>query len=346
MALSLAAAGCSSEGSDAERTRTGGGSDTGSTASTPETADAFPVTIPNKYGSATIEEAPERVVVVGLVEQDALLALGVTPVATTEWFGDHPDAVWPWATDEREALDGGEIQVLTNADGINFEAVAALRPDVIIGLYSGLTKTEYATLSKIAPVVAQPEEYVDYAVPWQESTVTVGKVVGKVEEAEALVAEVEDQFTAARKAHPEFEGRSAAVATPYEGIYVYGAEDPRGRFVEALGMEVPAALAAMAEEEFGFDLSEEKAELLDVDVIVWLDREDKEGASPLGGPLYAELPVHTEGREVFLDSEAEDALGGAMSFVTVLSLPYLLDGVVPLLSLAVDGDTSTEVPTS
>lgn len=29
-------------------------------------------------------------VVVGLREQDALLALGVVPVATTEWFGEHP----------------------------------------------------------------------------------------------------------------------------------------------------------------------------------------------------------------------------------------------------------------
>jgi hypothetical protein len=31
--------------------------------------------------------------VVGLLEQDALLALGVVPVATTEWFGEHPGAV-------------------------------------------------------------------------------------------------------------------------------------------------------------------------------------------------------------------------------------------------------------
>src|SRR5262245_63429953 len=41
--------------------------------------DAFPVTIEHKYGSTTIEEEPERVAVVGLTEQDALLALGVVP---------------------------------------------------------------------------------------------------------------------------------------------------------------------------------------------------------------------------------------------------------------------------
>ena len=34
--------------------------------------------------------APKRVVVAGLREQDSLLALGVVPVATTEWFGTTP----------------------------------------------------------------------------------------------------------------------------------------------------------------------------------------------------------------------------------------------------------------
>ena len=63
-------------------------------------ASGYPVTIAHKYGETVVEEYPERIVVVGLLEQDALLALGVVPVATTEWFGEHPGAVWPWATDE------------------------------------------------------------------------------------------------------------------------------------------------------------------------------------------------------------------------------------------------------
>src|SRR4051794_23558711 len=58
---------------------------------------AFPVTIKNKYGDTVVERAPKRVVTVGLVEQDALLALGVVPVATTEWFGEKPGALFPWA---------------------------------------------------------------------------------------------------------------------------------------------------------------------------------------------------------------------------------------------------------
>ena len=43
-------------------------------------ASAFPVSIENKFGTTTIPAEPKRIVTVGLVEQDALLALGVVPV--------------------------------------------------------------------------------------------------------------------------------------------------------------------------------------------------------------------------------------------------------------------------
>src|SRR3954453_11894932 len=76
------------------------GNDAKDVAATPQAgaeAGAFPVTIKNKYGDTVIKQAPKRIVLGGLVEQDALLALGVTRVATTEWFGDKPGALFPWA---------------------------------------------------------------------------------------------------------------------------------------------------------------------------------------------------------------------------------------------------------
>jgi len=41
-----------------------------------------------------------------------------------------------------------------------------------------------------------------------------------------------------------------------------------------------------------------------------------------------------EGRDLFL----EETLSGALSFGTVLSLPFLLDELVPRIAAAVDGD--------
>lgn len=104
-ALTLAACGSGDDDSDATE-------DTG----TDSAADAaFPVTIEHKFGETTIEAEPERIVAVGLTEQDALLALGVVPVGTTEWFGEHPGAIWPWAQDDLEALDGETPTVVGDA---------------------------------------------------------------------------------------------------------------------------------------------------------------------------------------------------------------------------------------
>ena len=316
-----------------------GGSSTGS--ATGSEGEAFPVTIEHKYGETTIRQMPERIVTVGLTEQDALLALGIVPVATTEWFGEHPGAIFPWATDELEALGAEPPEVMADATAVNAESVAAQEPDLILALYSGITEEEYDTLSAIAPTVAPPDGVVDFGVPWEDLTLTVGQAVGMADEAQALVDDVKDQLAAAAEAHPEFAGATAVTATPYEGIYVYGPEDVRGRFLTSLGFELPPDLAEVTGEEFGGNLSEENAEMLDVDVIVWLDPDDGEG--PLGGPLYATFPVHTEEREVRLSSY-DQPLGAATSYVSVLSLPYLLDGVVPMLAAAVDGDPATDVP--
>lgn len=303
-------------------------------------AFAQPVTIEHKYGSATIPETPERVVTVGFVEQDALLALGVVPVGTTEWYGEQPGALWPWAQAKLGELGGALPTVIGGSGGVNFEAVLALEPDLILALYSGITQEEYAQLSQIAPTVAQPTGYVDFGVPWQELTRTVGRAVGRSDAAEALVRGVEAQFAEVRAAHPEFAGATAAVAAPFEGVYVYGSEDARGRLLGELGFRLPEGLAPLTEGSFGGNLSAERLDLLDVDVLVWINVAEDGG--PLDNPLYESLAVHTEGREVFLDS-FNDPLGAATSFVTPLSLPFLLEGLVPQLTSAVDGDPATEV---
>lgn len=303
----------------------------------------FPVTLEHRYGATTIERPPERVVTVGAVEQDALLALGIAPVGVTEWIsGDHDNGIWPWARPRLDELGGALPEVVGNTQtGVDLERVLALQPDLILGLYSAMTPEQYAQLSQIAPTVAQPAAYVDWGVPWQELTRTVGRAVGKAEEAERVVTEVEARFQAVQEAHPEFVGATAVVATPYQGIYLYGPEDLRGRLLTDLGFRLPEGLGAIAEGSFGGNLSMERIDLLDVDVLLWLDADPD--AEPLANPLYRNLRVHQQGREVFLATYT-DPMGAATSFVTPLSLPYLLDGLVPRLAAAIDGDPTTQVP--
>ncbi|TQC47997.1 hypothetical protein EEB14_17300 [Rhodococcus sp. WS4] len=44
--------------------------------------------------------------------------------------------------------------VLTNGEELNFEKVAALQPDPIVGVYSDITEDDYQRLTAIAPTVA------------------------------------------------------------------------------------------------------------------------------------------------------------------------------------------------
>lgn len=292
----------------------------------------------HKYGTTEVPNVPERVVTIGLTEQDAFIALGTVPVGTSEWFGGYPGAIWPWAQDK---LDGQVPELVDGDNGISFEKVAALKPDLIVALYTGIAEEEYKLLSAIAPTIAQPAEYNDYGIPWQVQTQIVGRILDKEAEAQAMIDAVEQRFEQIRAEHPEFAGKTAVTASPYQGIWLYGPEDPRGRFLNSLGFVLPEGLDELVQDGFGANLSLERAELIDVDLIIWLDPEEAEGE--LGGPLYASLPVHTEGREVMVNSY-ETAWGGATSFVSVLSLPYLLNEMLPRIELALDGDPNTLVP--
>jgi iron complex transport system substrate-binding protein len=296
---------------------------------------AFPVTIAHRYGETTIESAPERIVVAGLREQDALLSLGVVPVATTEWFGEHPGGIFPWA---KAALGDHPLpEKLDFTDGLQFERIAALRPDVILAVYSGLTQDDYDKLSAIAPTVAQPKGQVDWGSSWQEELATAGQVVGKPKEAAAVQAKAEAELRRAADAHPVLKGTTGVVATPYNGIYVYGPEDARSRLLGDLGMTFPDALRFVGKDDFGGQLSEERIDLLDQGVVLWFAK-PRAREKVIGGP-YGKLSVHAQGRDVFLDERG--TLYEATSFISPLSIPLLTKQLVPKLAAAADGDPQT-----
>ena len=211
-------------------------------------------------------------VCVGLTEQDALLALGIVPVAVTKWFRDAPGYIFPWAVDQLG--DAALPEVLTDVNGVEIEKVAALRPDLIIGQYAGLTQKEFELLSEIAPSVAQPKGYADYGAPWDEMAMNIATAVGQPGRMQAIVDVVMQQIADAAAAHPQFAGMSAAVVTPHEGLFVYGPEDPRSRMLVDLGFSFPGDVLGSDMEEFGESLSSERiSDLGRVGVVVWIDDE-------------------------------------------------------------------------
>lgn len=309
----------------------------------PATENAFPATVTHKYGETVIDQAPARVVCVGLNDQDALLALGVVPVGVTAWFSDEvPGRIYPWALDR---LGGADLpEVLDNNDSVQLERIAALAPDLIIGQYAGLTEVEYQELSKIAPTVAQPSEFADWGVPWDVQTRTIGAAIGKPAEAEALVRSIYDLFAKAAADHESsFAGRTGVVLAAYEGIWIYGPQDPRARILEQLGIAFPEELKNPDSEQFGWSISVERAsDLAEVDVINW--GTPQEVIDQEIGKVWQETKAAKQGRAFYAPEEESKVYQAASNFVTPLSIPYFLDRYIPKLVAAIDGDPSTEVP--
>jgi iron complex transport system substrate-binding protein len=296
---------------------------------------AFPVSIEHKFGTAVVEAPPERVVTVGWTEQDIALALGVPPVASREFLGGYDWRNRPWA----RGMPGASDVELVGQEEINVERVAATRPDVLIGVNSGMTERDYDKLSKIAPTVPQSDEFIDFGVPWQEQTRVTGRALGLEDKANQLVAKVEEKFAQAREENPEFEGKTAALAyaSGDGGFGAYATGDYRVRFFEDLGFKTPKAIDELAGDSFYVDFSAERLRLIDQDVVVmFAKREDV-----IDHPVYRRLEAVREDRVIYLD--LQDQLAGALGYSSPLSLPYALDEAVPRLAAAIDGDPETRI---
>jgi iron complex transport system substrate-binding protein len=325
-------AACGSSGSSSSEGSSPGG--------TSVSSDAFPVSIEHKYGTTEITEKPERVVSVGFQDQDALLALGVVPVGIRDWFGDQPQATWPWAHDR---LDGAEPTVLP-ATELNYEQILELEPDLIVGISSGMTETEYQRLSEIAPTLTQTGDQPDFGETWQTQTRMIGEAVGQSAEAEKLISDTEGLLAAAKAANPELQGKEGTMSYLFEDgtIGAYGPTDARSRLLTDLGMVIPQEVIDAAGGQFYSQFSLEQISKLDHDVLVWMTYQPDAVAQLKASPLRQQLAAATEGREIFLT----ELQAGAASFASVLSIPYFLDSFVPQLAAAVDGDPATAVPSA
>ncbi|UCR89385.1 iron-siderophore ABC transporter substrate-binding protein [Mycetocola spongiae] len=297
---------------------------------------AFPTTIKHVYGETTITEEPKRVVTIGWSAQDAVAALGVTPVGVPEyiWGGDE-DGYLPWFADRVEELGGTLPEKLNNGSNgeIDFEQMLALDPDVILAPHSGLTETDYERLSTIAPTVAFDKTA--WASEWDRLTLTVGQALGRTSTAEALVSTTNTQMEIQGSAHPEFAGKTFVYGTSLsEGdsdLGVYAPSDPRIQIVEQLGLTLAPGVAENTTPDGGFSqaVSLEDLDRLDADLFIFWGSETAEEQATLGNALMARWRPVAENHALFL---SDKSLVMATSAPSALSIPWSLDTFVPALA--------------
>lgn len=289
----------------------GGGEDT--------SAQGDAVTIAHKFGETQVPADPQRVVTVGWTDQDFVLPLGVVPVSTREFFTEYND--YPWV---KAATDGKGVTTW-GADTIDFEAIAAQKPDVIIAIYETVDQQTYDRLSQIAPTVIQSADYPDEETPWDVQLLTTGKALGKEDRAKELVEQVQGRIDEARQANSEFDGKTLVVDFGPEsgGHYLLPEADPRRALFTALGFKT---------QEVDGDVSEEKLDLLDRDVL-FVNGATKE--QMMASPAFARLGVVRDDRTLYTTFESN--LSGALTYSGPDALLYALDVLTPQLANALNG---------
>ncbi|MDX3570879.1 iron-siderophore ABC transporter substrate-binding protein [Streptomyces sp. ID05-47C] len=318
-------AGC---GSDSDK-------DTASdTTSTAAAAGAFPVTVEHAFGSTKVNEAPKRVVTVGYTDDQSVLAFGIKPVGMVDQYpnpaGQSPDinTQWPWVKDAWG--DTKPEVIMKNGDsGPNFEKIAALRPDLIIAVYSEIDQAAYDKLSKIAPTVGRTKTEKElFSAPWQDNALHIAKALGKAEEGEKLVQGIQAKLDAAKKAHPEFADETVVALSWYENsVAPFTSTDVRGRLLTGIGFKYQTEIDKIAEGSFYTKLSPERIDLVDVDrIFVINDKADTDALKKF--KLFTNLDAVKNGKVSYLLDSEGPAVGAAISQGTLLSMPYAIDELV------------------
>jgi iron complex transport system substrate-binding protein len=246
--------------------------------------------------------------------------VGVVPIGVTEWFGGQPFAVWPWVGPDRAAaLAQAQPAVLSLADGINFEVITALNPDLIIATNAGLDLDTYTRLANVAPTIAQAGQDAFFE-PWKDQASAIGQAVFKHDEMQKLIAGIDDRFTTLGTENPAFKGKRALLlqGSLDDGELVTTPAGWRTEFLTQLGFEVPEVDAVVPRDRM--------AEVLgSADVLIWT-ADDAEIAVLTADPIVAEQGP----RNVFTGRD----LAAAIAFSSPLSLPPVADQLPPMLRAA------------
>ena len=299
--------------------------------------ETFPLTIKHAFGETVIESKPERIVTLAWANQDAVLALGVTPVGVSaaNYGAMTENRLHPWSDDAFKSLGVDQPNVFHDETGWDYEAIAVCEPDIIIASYSGFTEEEYNLLSEIAPVVPYIETA--WKTNWREQTIVNATAMGMKAEGEALVEQADQVITSKLAEYPELTGKTAAYfwisQDDMSTFYAYLPNDPRASYLNDLGLTTPESILSLAEstEDFSVTISRENAnQLKDVDIMV-VYGDDGLLEALQNDPLMSQIPAVKNGAVVLIDSTTPLA---AATTPSILSVPYAIEDYLTVLSEA------------
>lgn len=244
-------------------------------------------TVTSAWGTATVPADPQRIVsVLGYIDFESLLALGITPLAAGTQAGTIASGFAP------HLAAAGDVEPLAWVDGAPAEAIAALKPDLIFAPDSDSAEL----LSAIAPTVPAGAAN---GLEWKEDFRYIAAVLGRSDDAERLLGDYESQAAVlAERLQSVVGGRTVASAqVSYDHTQVY--LDNQESFSTAVLTELGLTIAPSVTEatEVPIAISFERLTEIDADIIFWQVRQrDEDGSRDTAGlqvakdsPLWSQI---------------------------------------------------------
>lgn len=278
-----------------------------------------PRTVEHALGTTEVSGTVERLVVLDSSFLDASIALGVTPVGATAGMtaGQLPEYL-------EQFVDGG-LAAIGDAGmtaSPNLEAIAALRPDLIL-CAKVRHESLYEQLAAIAPTVCSESSGTN----WTEQVELTAEALGLRAQASELLAAFETRAAEVGEAIGA-DGMTARIVRFMPGeTRVYGEPTFSGSVLTAVGFDVTGDAPLQWHPEYGMALvSPEEFELLDADVIFATTYGDDGSARGGFEAVWGVLPAVAEGRQF----DIEDSTW--MTGIGVLGANLILDDLENWLS--------------
>lgn len=297
------------------------------------------IVLDHAFGQTILDKKPERVATIAWGNHDVALALGIVPVGLSKAnYGVIADkGVLPWTEEKIKELNG-KANLFDDLDGLNFEAISNSKPDVILAGYSGITKEDYDTLSKIAPVAAYKSK--PWQTLWRDMIRIDSKALGMEKEGDELIKNTEARISKELEKYPEIKGKikgkkvlfTMINAADTSKFWIYTSKDPRANYLTDLGLVFPESLKEFeSEDSFAKEISAEEANKInDADVIITYG-DDKTLEALQKDPLLGKINAIKNGAVAVIPDNTPLA---ASCTPTPLSINYTIEEYLNLLGNA------------
>lgn len=254
----------------------------------------FPRTVKHFRGESTIAAKPEKIVVLSTGQLDNVLALGVVPVASAtaadaDLIPAYLSTAYP---DFKDQL--AQMATVGTRKAPDTEAIANLKPDLILINNTNKDDSLYESLKAIAPTVVTEGTGVN----WKQDFLLMAAATGETELASSLLT--------GYKGSAQALGEAAQAGETFSFLY---AQSDRTRmfaassFVGSIAADASLARPAPQQvEETSVDLSAEQLDQADASWLFY-GVQGEDASALTSQPLWASLGAVSAGRAVQVDSD-------------------------------------------